>query len=290
MKKIWKPIALISLALVAACLWLDICYGTFTGARCRLPVLMYHHFVEEDKEDLLGTIVSQERFREQMEALKEAGFEAVHLAQVIDFVENGTALPDKPVLITMDDGYTSNLEIAAPILEELGMCATVFVIGINEGEEAYVHDGQPFWQARFAYEEAAPWVEKGVIEIQSHTYDMHQLASYGFSGREGMLQMEGEPDADYILALREDLRLTRERREGRISTDLVALAYPFGYWSEQADQTLQTEGILMTFTIDEYCNTLYTGNWDTLRKMGRFNVTNTMSGEGLADRLNLVAR
>ena len=103
MKKIAKPAVLILFALVAACLWLDICYGTFTGARCRLPVLMYHHFVEEDKEDLLDTIVSRDRFREQLTALKEEGFEAVHLAQVIDFVENGTPLPDKPVLITMDD-------------------------------------------------------------------------------------------------------------------------------------------------------------------------------------------
>lgn len=290
MKKIWKPAALIALSLAVACLWLDICYGTFTGVRCRLPVLMYHHFVEENKEDLDSTIVSRERFREQLAALREAGYQAVHLAQVIDFVENGAPLPDKPVLITMDDGYTSNLEIAAPILEEMGMCATVFVIGINEGEEVYAHDGQPFWQPRFAYEEAAPWVEKGVIEIQSHTYDMHQLASYGFSGREGVLQMEGEADEAYVLALREDLRLTRERREGQVSTDLVALAYPFGYWSERADQVLQTEGILMTFTIDEYCNTLYTGDWNTLRKMGRFNVTNNTSGRALADRLDLVAR
>ena len=41
------------------------------------------------------------------------------LGEVLDYVDIGAPLPEKPVLITMDDGYTSNLEIAAPILEEL---------------------------------------------------------------------------------------------------------------------------------------------------------------------------
>ena len=59
------------------------------------------------------------------------------------------------------------------------MCATVFAIGINEGEEYYPHSGEPMWQERFAFEKAAPWVEKGVIDVQSHTFDMHQLASTG---------------------------------------------------------------------------------------------------------------
>jgi len=53
------------------------------------------------------------------------------------------------------------------------MCATVFVIGINEGEEIYIHSGYPLQPARFSYEDAEPWVKKGVLDIQSHSMDMH---------------------------------------------------------------------------------------------------------------------
>jgi len=214
----------IAVSLSAACVILFLFLGLSAYAKetgsVKLPVLMYHHFDENVPYD---TVVSGGRFREQMATLKDAGFTSVTLAQLLDFVENGTPLPDKPVLITMDDGYTSNLEIAAPILEELNMSATVFVIGINEGEKLYVHSGQPLQPARFSYEDATDWVEKGVLDLQSHSMDMHQLENYGYSGRNGILPLEGESDALYRRAVKEDIRLFRQRRENRVSTDLIAL-------------------------------------------------------------------
>ena len=181
--------ALLALLTVMVLLLADIWYVARGGGCCRLPVLMYHHFAQESP---YGTIVSFDKFREQMTALRDAGYQAVTIPQIIDYVENETPLPEKPVLITMDDGYTSNLVNAAPVLEELGLRATVFVIGVNEGEEIYIHNGEPLSPPRFSYEEAAPWVEKGVIDVQSHTFDMHQVASYGYSCRDGMLAMDGE--------------------------------------------------------------------------------------------------
>jgi len=278
----WKLAAAVLMTLLLLSLGLDIRYGIISGPRCRLPVLMYHHFAEDP---LTGTIVSAGRFREQMTAVKEAGFTSVTLRQVLDYVENGTPLPDKPVLITMDDGYTSNLEVAAPILEQLGMCATVFVIGINEGETVYIHSGNPFYLARFAYEDAAPWVEKGVLDLQSHTFDMHQLAQDGFSGRDGMLQMDGESDADYFQALRGDMEQFRSRRDGKVPTSLIALAYPYGYWTDELDDFLSEEGIALTFTVMEHSNVLHTGDRNCLRRMGRFNVTESYNGERLVNRL-----
>ena len=247
-----------------------------------LPVLMYHHFAAAASEE---TVVSADRFREQMAALRSAGYTAVTLQQILNYVDDGTPLPDKPVLITMDDGYTSNLKVAAPILEEMGFCATVFVIGINEGENTYVHSGEPFTSPRFSYEEAAEWVAKGVLDLQSHTYDLHQLASYGYSGRDGVLPLEGETDEAYRAALREDARLFRERREGRVATPLTALAYPFGYYNKEADQVLAEEGIRITFTIEEHSNRLQTGKPMCLRMMGRYNVSESWTGEALVKRL-----
>lgn len=251
-------------------------------SQCMLPVLMYHHFAETSSE---YTVVSTGRFREQMTALKNAGYQTVTVRQILDYVENGIPLPRKPILITMDDGYTSNLTEAAPILEELGMCATVFVIGINEGEEIYVHSGDLLLPPRFSYEEAAPWVEKGVLDLQSHTFDMHQLVSYGYSGRDGVLPLANETKDLWQNALWEDLRLFRQRREGRVATELLALAYPFGYYSQEADDLLAEEDIPLTFTIEERNNLLRVGQPACLRLMGRLNVTEEYSGEFLVNRL-----
>lgn len=279
----WKPWALALLA--AFLIWetADILWLVNGGAGDPLPVLMYHHFAEESSE---GTVVSSARFREQISALHDAGYHAVTIPQVIDFVRTGSPLPDKPVLITMDDGYTSNLTLAAPVLEEFNMRAAVFVIGINEGEQVYVHSGEPFWQERFSYEEAAPWVEKGVIDVQSHTFDMHQLESYGYSGRDGVLKMDGESEEDYRQAILEDFKLARERRGNTVTSDLIALAYPFGYYDLEADTLEKEAGYEVTFTIDERINRLRIGDESCLRLMGRFNVTDSTSGEDLVDRLD----
>lgn len=284
MKLKWKKLAVLVLVLLLTGQGLDILY--VKRSTCRLPVLMYHHFVEDSDEKLADTTVSVSRFREQMTALKENGFTAVTLEEILDYVDNGVPLPDKPVLITMDDGYTSNLELAAPILEELDMCATVFVIGINEGESIYVHSGQLLLPLRFSYEEAAPWVEKGVLDLQSHTYDMHQLVSYGYSGRDGMLRLPEEDGNAYRSALEEDLSLFQARREGRVSTDLVALAYPFGYYGDGLDEPLAASGIRMTFTIEERENRLRQGDSSCLWRLGRYNVTNDWAGWQLAARLD----
>ena len=279
----WKRPALLFLVLLLLAQIGDIVYlQYFDTSRRRLPVLMYHHFADEAKE---GTVVTPVRFREQMNALKEAGYQAVTIPQVIDYVENGAPLPARPILITMDDVYGSNLDTAAPILEETGMCATVFAIGINEGEEYYPHSGEPMWQERFAFEKAAPWVEKGIIDVQSHTFDMHQLASYGYSGRDGVLRLEGESDEDYRQALLSDTEAFRQRRGNRVGTELLALAYPFGYYSEEADALLKEAGYAVTFTIDERPNYLSVHNGSCLRMMGRVNVTDWISGQELVQLL-----
>lgn len=279
----WKLPVIVLLAAVLIWEAADIRRIVLGGEGEALPVLMYHHF---DETSTKGTVVSTTRFREQMTALHDAGYHTVNIPQVIAFVREGTPLPDKPVLITMDDGYTSNLTQAAPILEELGMCATVFVIGINEGEELYAHSGEPIWQARFSYEEAAPWVEKGVIDVQSHTFDMHQLASYGYSGRDGVLRLDGESAEDYRQAILEDARQDRERRGDRVSTQLLAMSYPFGYYNLETDALEKEAGYEVTITIDERINRLQVGNEDCLRMMGRFNMTDDTSGAELVKRLD----
>lgn len=247
-----------------------------------LTVLMYHHF----KEDENGYIfVSKERFREQLAALKDDGYETVSIQQLLAFVEEKKPLPPKPLLITIDDGYASNLELAAPVLEELSMTATIFAIGITEGADYYVHTGKLMDNPHFSYEEAQPWIQRGVINVQSHTYDLHQLASDGFSGRDGMLRMGGEGAEDYAAAILEDCRRFKQARADRVPTELTALAYPYGFYTPELDRMLESE-FQLTFTIKEHTNTLIQGDPSTLRMLGRVNVTGADTGEMLIEKLN----
>ncbi len=92
-------------------------------------ILMYHSVMEDRQrhENLLGKIVhSRAVFREQMELLARR-YRPTSLDEVGRFVRGECELPSHSVVVTFDDGYTDNYEIAAPILNEIGIPATFYV-------------------------------------------------------------------------------------------------------------------------------------------------------------------
>ncbi len=99
----------------------------------RCPALLYHRFVNHagDLKRYPGTesifTITRERFDQQMAFLKAEGYQSVTLQQVYEFVAAGKPLPLRSVLITVDDGWTSNIEIMIPILQKHGMRASFFV-------------------------------------------------------------------------------------------------------------------------------------------------------------------
>jgi len=91
---------------------------------------MYHYVssppegADKYRQDLS---VSPEEFRKQMLFLKEQGFTAVDFYDLTLAIVSKGELPDKPIIITLDDGYRDNYENAYPILSELGFEATFFI-------------------------------------------------------------------------------------------------------------------------------------------------------------------
>ncbi len=249
-----------------------------------VPVLMYHHFVEKGPVGA-DTVVSAGQFEEQIRALKEGGYTAITPQQLLDYVDRKAELPPKPILITMDDGYTSNLTIAAPVLERYGMKATVFVIGINVGKSVYPHSGRPLDPPRFSWDEARPWVEKGVVTVQSHTYDMHQRANYAFSGRDGVLRLPGESDEDYRAVLRQDFIQARDGLKQGLGVPMIALAFPFGLNSDQAVEELEKLGVRVTVTTDGGCSRVVPGRGGSTQCMKRWGVSDDVTGTYLLNEL-----
>ena len=93
-----------------------------------IPVLMYHK-VGDDKDN--DAVIREDLFREQMKFLKDNGYNPLTMDQLYDYVVNGAAVPEKPVVLTFDDGYADTYSIVYPIMKEYGFPATVF---INPGD------------------------------------------------------------------------------------------------------------------------------------------------------------
>ena len=246
-----------------------------------LPVLMYHHFAENPENDMT---ISPEVFREQIKALADAGYRAVDTADLIAYVRRGIELPEKPVLITMDDGYLSNYEIAWGILEEYGMKATIFPIGSTFGNREFYKDTEYPIKPHFDFDEAREMLASGVIDIQSHTYDMHAWPPFeedNPGARSDMLPLDGESEEAYAAAVRSDLETYDAIRKREFGEDFRALAYPSGLFTDYTEILVHGAGIEVTFSTEAGKNTLVKGLAQTLYALRRYTVTNDTTPDEL---------
>lgn len=245
----------------------------------QVPILMYHHIVEED--DGSGS-VTVDQFRAQMDALLDAGYTTVSLQELADYVNHGGDLPEKPVAITFDDGYASNYELAYPILRERNMKATIFVIGVSVGKDTY-KDTDHAMTPHFSYEQAAEMVSSGLISVQSHTYDMHQWAPYESGGqvRENILPLAGESETDYVAALTEDFTTSRDLLEAATGEPVTALAFPTGLYTTLTSAVLRDLGVEVTLSTNPGVNTVVRGLPQSLCAMLRIGVNSETTVDAL---------
>lgn len=250
-----------------------------------VAILMYHAFTEDEADTgSLCTLASE--FERQLSALRDAGYTSVGYADLIEFVNGKGKLPEKPLLISIDDGYQNNLDLAAPLLEKYGFCANIAVIGVSIGRTTYKDTDIPI-TPHFSLEDARPWVARGVLTVTTHSYDMHQIAAVDGAGcRRGVLQMHGEAEPDYIAALTQDYTRAQEQLAGLPGTPLPVFTYPFGAYSELSERVLQEQGVQVTVTIADGANRLVKGEPETLRLLHRIHVWRGTKPDMLLSRID----
>lgn len=249
----------------------------------QVPILMYHHLSEDVTN---SEMVSPEQFEAQIRALSEAGYTGVSFDELQAYVLRGEPLPEKPVVITFDDGYRSNYTLAYPILQKYSMKATIFAVGVSFGTDHY-KDTDYAITPHFGAAEAAEMTASGLISIQSHTYDMHQWPPYetGSAVRENILQLSSESEEAYVQALTADFTRSRALLEDATGRPVDVLAYPAGQYSTLAQVTLQSLGVHVTLSTNPGVNTVVKGLPQTLYAMLRFGITEDVSPEAL---LNMI--
>lgn len=151
--------------------------STPTNKNLRIPILMYHHLLPNGAT---AAEISPERFREHMLAIKNKGYTTITDKDLLNYLEGKGQLPKKPILITFDDGYRSNYLHAYPVLKELQMKATVYLITsrVVEGKNKYPNE-----IPKFSWGEAEKSLD--VFSFQGHTFDFH------YKGKNSRKQFKG---------------------------------------------------------------------------------------------------
>lgn len=189
----------------------------------KVPVLVYHQFSADHSDKLT---VETQKFYEQMLYLKENGYTTIGLDQLLDFMEFKSPLPEKAVVITIDDGWSSAFEIAYPILKKFGFSATLFVYtDFIEKDRA-----MKWWQLK-------EMVANG-FDVQSHTHSYQSLTMIN----------DTKPFRDYFDFLVQDIEKSRMAIKDNLNINCRYLAYPYGETNPLVISLVKKLGYRAAFT------------------------------------------
>jgi peptidoglycan/xylan/chitin deacetylase (PgdA/CDA1 family) len=218
----------------------------------KVLVLMYHHIDEKEK----GVTISQDRFRDHMKALKDAGYNVISVERYIDFIEGERDIPPNAVVITFDDGYESFYTEAFPVLKEFGFPAAHFVV------VKLTDSPPPNWVPHMKWEQMREMKEAG-MSFYNHTYDLHHYAAINEAGDQkpvlaNRLYLESErrveTEQEFRQRVKNDLKLAEDRFYEELGNDRKMLCFPFGYYNDTTIEIAEELGFRHFFTIKEGIN------------------------------------
>ena len=211
------------------------------------PILEYHQVTDEFLDpDFEIYNVPPAEFATQLDYLQAEGYTTITLQDFMRVVHGKGELPQKPIVLTFDDGYADNYHTMLPILEAHSMTAVIYVITNELGKKNYLK-----------LDELKDLQRRG-IEIGSHTADHLPLTSY---------------DKDFQ---RRQIRESKIFLEWSGLETIYSLSYPNGAFNSDIEEILREENYLTAVTGEAGLNTLQTNPYELYRvhiRKPRFGLT-----------------
>lgn len=227
-----------------------------------VPIIMYHGVLKDSK--YWGKyVVSPDLFESDLRYLTENGYTTIVVQDLIDYVETGAPLPEKPVMLTFDDGYYNNYLYAYPLLKQYNCRAVISVIGCYSEKFSQTEDFNPFY-SHLSWDQIREMAESGLVEIQNHSYNLHKNSTHI-----GAKKIRGESNAAYAGRLSEDVGKLQTLLKEKTGIVPTAFTYPFGAISDASVEILRQAGFKATLSCEEKINRV-TRDPDCLYRLNRF--------------------
>jgi peptidoglycan/xylan/chitin deacetylase (PgdA/CDA1 family) len=195
------------------------------------PFIFYHKIDKLPSDARIrGGYTPAKRFAKQMAFLKKQGFVFYTASEMIEHLRQKGSYPSRGLAITFDDGWKDNYQNAFPILRELEIKATIFLISSCVGQvsmkaQSEGESGRP----HLSLEEIQEMSRYG-IEFGSHTVNhklLHQVSPS---------------------EVNEEVVESKKAIEGFLNRPCKVFAYPGGHFNEEARAAVANAGYIAGFT------------------------------------------
>lgn len=241
----------------------------------RVPIIMYHSILKNS--DKIGKyVITPTELENDLKYLKEHGYSAINMTELINYVYNDADLPEKPVIITFDDGNLNNYLYGKPLLEKYGMKAVISIIG--KYAEVFSSSNPPTTNIYYSYaswDQIKEMSDSGYFEIQNHTYDLHSITKK----RNGAKRRKGESLEAYSNLLISDIGKLQEKLTEVTGIQPNTFTYPYGSISKESKDILKSLGFKATLSCAEGVNIIDKNKPDVLFGLKRNNRPHGISSE-----------
>jgi len=223
-----------------------------------VPILMYHSVSQTTNPAFQAIAMPPQVFAEQMGYLQQNGYTSLTVTQFAEVIRaGGMGLPEKPVILTFDDGYADFYTDAFPILQRYGFTAIVYVVA------AYVG-----YTSRWLRQEG---------ETNRPLLNWEQLREISAAGMECGAHSCSHPQLDVIplRAAYDEIVRSKEILENELSRHVLSFAYPFGYYTPEICQLVQSAGFSSACAVKFSMSALD----DDLFALARLMPTGDMNGD-----------
>lgn len=211
----------------------------------RVPVIMYHDILP--KKQVFFDVTPQE-FEQHLQLIQKQGLTPISFDQLTIHLRTGLPLPEKPIMLTFDDGYGGHYEYVYPLLKKYGYPAVFSIytskVGINSG------------RTHVSWEQLREMAADPLITIASHTVthpaDLRVLS-------DDKLKME--------------VFESKQILESKLGIPIRYFTYPAGKYDERVAQLIQQAGYQAALTMDD-SNEGFAGESKNLLAIDRFGQSN----------------
>ncbi|MBQ9737487.1 MAG: polysaccharide deacetylase family protein [Clostridia bacterium] len=242
--------------------------------KIEVPILMYHSILRSTNTHG-NYIISESAFESDLKFLKDNGYTTIFIGDLIDYVEGGKELPQKPVILTFDDGYYNNYLYAFPLLKKYNSKAVLSIIGYYTDLYTETPDENPSY-SHVTWGNVKDMLSSGLVELQNHSYNLHTTDK----GRNGSKKKRGESDTEYRALLTSDLGKLQNSFKTNVNYTPTTYTYPFGSVSNASFDIIKEMGFKASLSCESGMNYI-TRDPECLYMMKRYLRTPKKSAETL---------